>query len=777
MKRPLPSQRLVRVTKHIRSAAVRLPMTRLTDHHRRSLAELLQTAEERSQERLRARFRPILTDALTDAGLLPQNVPERTARNKLIEELLDRISETGFLTFSDIRDAISRNDLKLADIADPQEFLGGDPLLRLDRRLTALLDGVYRPSEFYLRLLQRVTSLKFGTGMGRWITNFITLPFGGAWVLLEGLELLVKPLVEKMGLAISFFPSVAFLPLGVFLLGLMHVASVRLACRKVGRAVRKSVRAVFVELPRWLMRIPVLRAAIESWPFQLFYWYVLKPLVASLVLWWAVPQTCTDGFRMAVTFLVVMILVNSRPGEAVSELLLGGGVQLYDWLRADFLQGLIRWTVRVFKQISDAFETVLYSVDEGLRFRSGDSTVTMVSRAVLGVLWFPIGYLARLYFVTLIEPSTNPLKLPLSMLITKFMLFMPWYNQFLIPYEGGLPPGQSAMRDSLSPHVGYGLAVTITFAIVLPTLWLLPSAGAFFVWEMQSNWRLFRANRAKRLRPVMIGHHGETMRQLLRPGFHSGTLPKLYANLRRAERNAYKSGEWRIARTYRFGLREVQMAVRRFVERELIHLLQEAQPDAPSPLSVGAITLACNRISVEISHSDHLGEPLRLSFEEQAGWLLASVAEVGWLAHVPASQAGVLAVAVLGLYHLAGVQLVREQIAAALPPSSRNYDIGDQGLVVWVDERFGHKVIYDLEELDDSLEPQLTNGLTSSPLPALDACRVIFACQPLTWDGWVATWQLDSTGRPALLAESEKLLPGPLSSDESPNDQKMPNSN
>ena len=107
-----------------------------------------------------------------------RNPPEETAFRKMIEELLDRIIAVGFFTFSDLRDVISRNNLKLPDLADPQEFVRGDPLLRLDGRLKALLDGVYRPSEIYLRVLDQVTSLFFGTIFGRFLTRNILLPFG-----------------------------------------------------------------------------------------------------------------------------------------------------------------------------------------------------------------------------------------------------------------------------------------------------------------------------------------------------------------------------------------------------------------------------------------------------------------------------------------------------------------------------------------------------------------------------------------------------------------------
>ncbi|HEV3203669.1 MAG TPA: hypothetical protein VGY77_04770, partial [Gemmataceae bacterium] len=191
IKRPLPGQRLVRITKHLRSASQRLTMARLSDADRHHLARLLQSALNQSEERLRDRFRPILTDTLMDVGLQPRNPPERTAFHKMVEELLDRITEYGFLTFGDLRDAVSRNQVKLADPADPQEFVRGDPLLQLNRRLTTLLDGVYRPADFYLRWLERFTALNFGTQAGRAITRYVTLPFGGALLFILGLHVVV----------------------------------------------------------------------------------------------------------------------------------------------------------------------------------------------------------------------------------------------------------------------------------------------------------------------------------------------------------------------------------------------------------------------------------------------------------------------------------------------------------------------------------------------------------------------------------------------------------
>src|SRR5262249_40878672 len=135
IKRPLPSQRLVQITRHLRQASLRIPAARLSDNDRQHLTRLMQTALQNSEEHLRARFRPNFEDALRHVGIVPRNPPEETAYRKIIEELLDRITAVGFFTFGDLRDTLSRNSLKMQDLADPQEFVKGDPLLRLDRRL------------------------------------------------------------------------------------------------------------------------------------------------------------------------------------------------------------------------------------------------------------------------------------------------------------------------------------------------------------------------------------------------------------------------------------------------------------------------------------------------------------------------------------------------------------------------------------------------------------------------------------------------------------------
>src|SRR5262249_54340657 len=236
----------------------------------------------------------------------------------------------------------------------------------------------------------------------------------------------------------------------------------------------------------------------------------------------------------------------------------------YELLRAGLLPGLLRLLLWAFKQTIDMTEYVLHTVDEWLRFRQGDSRLSLVVRTVAGLLWYPVAWLARFYLVVLIDPGFPPLKAPISILAAKLIYPI-------------LFPQMPEFAKWLEPGLGQGLAYVLATLIALPTVWLLPDLFGFLFWEMKENWRMYRANRQKLLRPVGVRPHGETVQQLLQPGFHSGTVPKLYARLREAEREAIRTGSWRTARTWWHSLAEVERTIRRLVERELVKLLQESQ--------------------------------------------------------------------------------------------------------------------------------------------------------------------------------------------------------
>ncbi|MEX2560599.1 MAG: hypothetical protein WD403_11830, partial [Pirellulales bacterium] len=529
IQRKLQGQREVLMAKHLASAARRATAARLPEADRSRLAALLEGALHRAEEKLRERFRPTVTAALEQAGLTPGNPPERVAKHKLVEELLDRVVERGFLTMGDLRDAISRNNLKLPDLEGASEFLWGDHLLRADRALATTLDGVYHRGEVYLRWPQRLSSLAFGTAPGRLLVRYVAIPFGGAYLALEGLKHILGPLVRLATTGEFHFSAPASEPrpgetaamllgtllVGFVLLGLIHVKGFRRVCSLAMRKLFRIARAITVDVPSWILRQPMVRQVIDSPPFRILVRYVFKPLVFTALALLAFPALQKDiasAVRSGLlVFLVVNLLINSRLGRNAEEVVTDWAVRSWDHFRIRILAALVHIIIDFFNRVVDTFDRLLYSVDEWLRFRSGQGRASVLIKSALGLIWFFVTYLLRFCINLLIEPQVNPVK-HFPVVTVSHKIIAPLCAIYLQP--------------ALLP-LGKAEATTITTTVAL----VLPGVFGFLVWELKENWRLYQANRPKLLGPVPVGHHGETVVRLLRPGLHSGLLPKLYARL------------------------------------------------------------------------------------------------------------------------------------------------------------------------------------------------------------------------------------------------------
>jgi hypothetical protein len=157
------------------------------------------------------------------------------------------------------------------------------------------------------------------------------------------------------------------------------------------------------------------------------------------------------------------------------------------------------------------------------------------------------------------------------------------------------------------------------------------------------------------LRPVIVGHHGETLLRLMKPGIHSGTLPKLYAKLRKAERSAHRSGAWLPVRKLNARLHEVEESIRHFVERELLAFLHGVPAWADCPIKVGAIDAASNRIRIELRCSAIDEQSALLEFTEHCGLLQSWIAQPGWQSQLSPEQLAAWTLAWAGFEQKAGV--------------------------------------------------------------------------------------------------------------------------
>jgi hypothetical protein len=780
IKRELDSQRFVRVPAHLRAASRKLTAARLNDTDRQQLAGLMRDALAKTEDRLRARFRPVLTDALQDAGLRPATLPERAALGKTVEELLDRISAAGFLTFADLRDAIARGQVKLPDLSGTDEYLRGDLLLRLDRRLATLLDGVYRRSEFYARWLERGTSYLFGTGSGRWVTRNVLLPFGGAALTGEFLWLMeyerrhksvklgrtppeAAPAVGDAAAAaesadLSFFGGwnadwrfhLGWVALGLVFLALVRSARLRALAKRAGWVAYRAVRAALWELPLAVWADPRINAILLSPPVQIGWHYLAKPAALAGIVLAAFPPLWAAGWvAWLVTLLASIFLLNSRvgyAGQAVFVQFLAGLVML---IRAGLIPGLVRWVSDVFRELTGALEWVLARGDDWLRLRGTGGPISVAVRVVAGLVWFPFAFLLRFYLVVLIEPMVNPIKLPLSLLFAKFV-----YPLLAILGLFSIATLSSPLVDKLDPYMPWAVA----WFFVVGTFYLLPDAVTFLFWETRENWRLYSANRPVPLRAVAVGPHGETMSSLLQPGFHSGTVPRLYTRLRAAERHGARVGEWADARSYRESLREVADGVGRFVNRELAAVLNGSPAWAGHRLTVGPVHLGTNRIRVAL-HLAGADEPAVLEWEDRSGWLVVGWAEPGWVTALTDGPARAFENALAYLYKRSGVDLVREQVRAALPPGAVRFDVVPAGLLVWYGPGPDAPVLYDLSRGTPDLKPRTADGLKPAAGPTLNASQLVFGRVKLTWPGWLGVWPAETPVPPRFAPPEVAVLP------------------
>ncbi len=432
-------------------------------------------------------------------------------------------------------------------------------------------------------------------------------------------------------------------------------------------------------------------------------------------------QPLAQWWVLAIGVLLSFAL-NSRLGRDAEELTSEWLGHMWHNLTARFVMALIDSIMDLFKTILGLIERLLYAVDEWLRFHSGESWLTVIVKAVVGVLWSFVAFLIRVYINLLIEPTLHPVK-HFPVVTVAHKIFFP-----VITILGKI------MVDTMEPYLGIWLAGVVTGFNVF----FLPGIFGFLVWELKENWRLYSSNRQVFLRPVIVGGHGETIPRLMRPGFHSGTLPKLFRRLRRLELGPASLKRYRTRRTQRSRLEHVQRDVRRFVERELIHLLQLIPCWSSAGLRCGRVHVASNSIQLDI-HCDHVAEaPMILLMQEQSGWIAASIAQSGWSDFASSEQNLSFAHALAGFYRKCGIDLVREQLRRHLV-FNHQYDINAEGLAIWPSGLFHREITVDLHRRIHVRPVPASEAATYGIVPT-ERSLVVFSDSQMPWADWTALW-------------------------------------
>lgn len=695
MVRKLTLGRQVILLLHLKRVERHLAHTPLPEANRLALGKLLADEICVVDASVRGEIGPKMLAVFDRVGFVPSNPAEAVARDKVVQELLDLACERGQIRLGHLRDAVARNRLKMRDLAGPVEFFGGDALLRADAELDRQLDGVYVRGEVYLRAIQRGSALAFGTRTGRALSLFVLGPVIAAFLTVEFAKYVAHELMtlfrfirslvryqddelvlvegddgevfvewvselahqEKHGITIGPASIVAVGVLSLVVLGLIHSPPFR---RAFGAGVKLLWRAVVavVSLPLTVWRSPsavaVRRHSTYRWVARRLGLAILTAGGAALFLW----LFGASGDRVvrfsAFTFAVVALFVNSWVGRWFTEETEEVLSDTWRRVRVNLLPNLFGWVVWLFRELLAAIDRMLYAVDEWLRFRAGQSKPSLWLKVAVGLVWFPVAYLFRFVIHLFIEPQINPVKhFPVVTVSHKLLLPM--------VMNDSMKTVPTVMGDAVAAVTGWGVAKANTWAFAIAAC--IPGMFGFVAWELLANWRLYAANRPRRLGPVPLGHHGETMRGLLRPGFHSGTVPAYFKTLRAAVRHAEQSGEPAAAGKSLDGLHHVEHAVQAFVERELVALLHRADGWERLTVETGHAHLGLQSVSAEVVAREFPNRPAVFTFTHCDGEVSGAVTEPGFTTELNADQKAVWDTAVVGFLAMSAVPIPEDETA------------------------------------------------------------------------------------------------------------------
>jgi len=744
LRRLIDKPREVNILRRLRRALKLSTRVSITDQQSELLERLLQDAIHKAERRVRLVNRPYLLEVLDEVGLRPQNPPEKIARNKVIDELLDGLCARGFIKMTDLRDAIARNQLKLHDLSGPKELLLGDPILRANSLLAVRMDGLYKRGEIYMRALQRGSSLAFGTYVGRFVTLFAVLPFFGAFIVLGGLhhfvELLTSithfiartitgappPPPNPAGHAhaeswMTSWPAIAIF--GIFLIGMIHLPAFRKQVARVAFFVLDILGRVISFIWDYFL---------DNAASRFFIRHLLTPFLAGGT---AVFLMRLSDHEWEPTVLVgagaVMLTASffrTPLGRGLEERFDETISRVWRILSVNFLLGALTWILWFFRIVFELIEKGIYAVDEWLRFREGENSLSVAFKLVFGMVWFFLAYIFRFAWNLLIEPQINPIKhFPVVTVSHKLILPLALTSNATVPS----PLAELILKIvDTTPQTANAVASTIVFGI--------PGIFGFLVWELKENWKLYRANRPKNLEAVAVGSHGEHVRGLLRPGFHSGVVPKTYAKLRRAE----SAHEHVKAAKHHHHLEHIAEAIQRLAERVLLATLKASERWDGLPLRIAETTLAVNRLRIILTIEGWLGHVV-ISIEERGGWLIGSLEKRGWLDKLSVTQRAAFDDTVLAIFKLAGVHVLREEAAAVLDVRPYRLDCRPEGLLV-LPEGPGEAVAIDYDDRPAMKPSGLIDGRLLGEIPT---DQLLFSHQPLAWDLWVDRWQQDAEGK------------------------------
>ncbi|MEA3640392.1 MAG: sulfite exporter TauE/SafE family protein [Lamprobacter sp.] len=577
----LPFQSLLKALRALEASRARLEELPWPIAELERFTRLLRSLNQSITDRLDTELTPRLEQAMREADFIPRNHREIVAAQKMKLELLDVIKHRRHLKFTDVRDIVARNILRLPD-PTWAEFFRGDRLRRFDRTAERALPGVYRPGEIYIKGLQQLGAPLFGTPLGRDILRYLLLPFGGSFLVLKSLDLLIA-LIPFVDQRFHFTETTSVVFSGMLINLVVHTGIGRHVAKAVILGGWRILRFLLWDGPHRLMRWWPIAALLSTGLLRglgrnliqpmLIGILPLAPIIALAVLVEEVPIE-PGLWLLGLAFALGTLARNTPAGRRfLDNLSTRIGTSLQRLNQALFI-GLIQQLLFFFKELTRRFSQLLHRVDEGLTHHRGEPLTSLATKSLLAPIWRFSEALIQFYVTVLVEPQVNPVKhFPIVTI----------GHKLLLPFLPAITTAFVEITQSVLPKV-------IAYPFVTLTIVLLPGLFGFLVWELKENWKLYEANHRQRLsaveadqapespiEPAAVGAHGENMRGLMCRGFHSGTLPKSFDRLRKVIRRQLRdeaAHPKRLRRCQRH-LEDLERAIGVFVDREFSFALRE----------------------------------------------------------------------------------------------------------------------------------------------------------------------------------------------------------
>ena len=560
LKTPLPALSRLKKIRSLRAIQKRIYNLQLRKYEVGLLIDLMKNTFHNEESEIREHYRPLLEKAFIEAGLQPQindsegteivSQRESVALYKMQAEILDLFVDKGYVHMTDLRDIISRNQLKMNDLRSPKEFIFGDQLLRLDKKVDKVLQGVHHRGEIYMRMIHRVSSLLFGFSIGRWCAKYIATPFGGAYALIEmalytgkkfgklfkdSIEIsayrlhkleqhyIVYPLDQK-----NSTKPILVACIGVAILFFFYTKLGRRTGKQIINYLVKFLRLIFIKIPKWIWFLPPIQFL-----YKLSFWHFVNifiirpaiytcPITIPILYFTNITQYFNGYLFVLLGIAIANLIINTSLGRNIFDYLEDRITHfIYEFNRTIFV-GMFHLIVEGFSAAIQWIERVLYAIDDFFRFRQGDNIISQIAKAIFGKIWFAINYLFRFTINLIAEPQINPIKhFPIVTISHKIIL----------PFSY---PLTIAMEETLIPILGDSYLLTLGMTIVFLFIQFgMPGICGFMAWEFKENWKLYKYSNSSVVKPVVVGSHGETIPRFLKTGFHSGTIPKLYKKIRK----------------------------------------------------------------------------------------------------------------------------------------------------------------------------------------------------------------------------------------------------